>query len=385
MNEIQEILDSAVCSGESAGCSAIVLRDGKELFYGASGYADREAGKKVERDTIFRIYSMTKPVTAAAVMLLVQEGKLNLLDPVSFWLPGFRDQKVAKNGELVPVRREMAVRDLMNMTSGLVYPGGSEAGKAVRDVYAAVFAEGGMTTVEAANAIGRCSLAFHPGESWEYGTSAEVLGALVEAVSGMKFGDFLAERFFVPLGMKDTAFYVPQEKQERLAAIYRITENGPVRADDRDYSLGPCVTKTSRPAFEAGGGGLVSTIDDYARFGTMLLTGRGPDGREIIKPRTLRALTGSRLEERQQKVFSEKEYRFPGYSYGNLMCVLKEEEKAGILASEGEYGWHGMLGTWFRNSPAEKITMIYMEQQLGGRTVPFHRLCNAVMVGEKFS
>ena len=381
MDQIQRILEDAVQSGQNAGCNLLVIKDGKEILYCESGFADVEQGKKIERNNIFRLASMTKPVTAAAVMVLVEEGRLSLLDPVSTYLPGFKNQKVAVGDKLADADREVKVKDLMNMTAGLVYPGdNSVSARAVRQVYADMESDRTMTTVEAANRFGQSPLAFQPGEGWCYSVCAEVLGAVVEVVSGMRFGDFLEERIFKPLGMKDTAFYVPEEKQERLAKAYIMTENGPVCPVGMKCYMGISVHMEKRPAFESGGGGLASTADDYARFGIMLLNGGIWNGTRILKPRTVDFLTKACLNELQQKVFIKSEHNFPGYSYGNLMCVLQKPENAAIMASRGEYGWHGMLGTWFSNSPEDKVTMVYMEQCLEGRTRHvFSRLYNAVM------
>lgn len=381
MNQIQEILYDAVQTGESAGCNVLVLEKGEEILYCESGYADRERGKMIERDTIFRIASMTKPVTAVAVMILVEEGKVSLLDPVSSYLPGFKNQKVAVGEELVPVRREMLVKDLMNMTGGLVYPGnGTAPGRATKQVYASLIENKSMTTVAAANQFGQCPLAFQPGEGWKYSVSAEVLGAVIEVASGMRFGDFLMEKIFKPLGMKDTDFYVPKDKQERLAKAYCMTEAGLVCQEELEQYMGISVHMEERPAFEAGGGGLVSTIDDYACFGAMLINGGLGNKERILRPRTVDFLTKGSLNEVQQKEFTRQEYNFPGYSYANLMRVLQKESNAGVLASQGEYGWHGMLGTWFSNSPSEKITIVYMEQHLSGKTKhTFSRIYNAIM------
>lgn len=380
-NQIQKILDDAVQTGENAGCNLLVIKEGKEILYCESGYADVELGKKIERNNIFRLASMTKPITAVAVMILVEEGRLSLLDPVSTYLPGFKDQKVAVGEDLVPARRAVLLNDLMNMTGGLVYPGnGTVPGRATGEVYALLESAKSMTTVEVANKFGQCPLAFQPGEGWQYSISAEVLGAVVEVVSGMRFGDFLEERIFKPLGMKDTAFYVPEEKQDRLAKAYYMTETGPICPVGMTRYMGLSVYMEERPAFEAGGGGLASTIDDYARFGTMLMNGGMGNGKRILKPRTVDFLTKGCLNEVQQKDFTRQEHNFPGYSYGNLMRVLQNEGNAGVLASKGEYGWHGMLGTWFSNSPEEKITIVYMEQRLeGGTKHVFSRLLNTIM------
>ncbi len=379
-DKVQELMDQAVGAGDNAGCNLLVLNRGEEVLYCQSGYADREEEKKIDRNTIFRIFSMTKPVTAAAVMTLVEEGKLSLLEPVSAYLPGFKNQKVIKKaGTLIPAKREMLVRDLMNMTGGLVYPDDATVpGRATGKVYE-VIEKDGISTIDAANRFGQCPLLFQPGAEWQYGVSADVLGAVIEVISGMKYGDFLRERIFDPLGMKDTAFYVPQEKQARLAKTYSLTQEGAC-TEETGGLLAISVKMEQRPAFESGGAGLASTVDDYARFGAMLINGGTGSGRRILHPRTVDFLTKGGLTDRQQKNFTEMILNNPGYTYGNLMRVLNNRPCSGCMASAGEYGWGGALGTGFSNSPKEKVTIVYMMQRMmGGKVDLFIRLYNMIM------
>ncbi len=378
-DKVQEQMDRAVEAGDNAGCSLLVLKEGEEVLYCQSGYADIEQKKKIERDTIFRIFSMTKPVTAAAVMMLAEEGKLSLLEPVGAYLPGFKNQKVVKGGTLVSAEHEMFIRDLMNMTGGLVYPDDATIpGRATGKVYESIEKDG-ISTLDAANRFGQCPLLFQPGAEWRYGVSADVLGAVVEVVSGMKYGDFLKERIFDPLGMKDTAFYVPQEKQARLAKTYSLTEEGRPMEETGGLLAIPARME-KEPAFESGGAGLGSTADDYARFGAMLIHGGTANGHQLLRPRTVDFLTKSSLTERQQKDFTRMILNNPGYTYGNLMRVLKYRPCSGCMASPGEYGWGGALGTGFSNSPKEKITMVYMMQRMkGGKADLFLRLYNMIM------
>jgi len=366
-DKIQKIMEQAVANRENAGCSLLVLKDGEEVLYCQTGYADVEQKKPIDRDTIFQIFSMTKPITATAVMSLVEEGRLSLLEPVSAYLPGFQNQKVAVGEELVPVERNMVIRDLMNMTGGLGYPDLEKIKH--------------LTTVEAANRLGSYPLLFQPGMGWEYSASADVLGGIVEVVSGMKFGDYLKERLFEPLGMKDTDFYVPKEKQGRLAKTYADPELG-MLVEDKDMYVAISSQMKERPLFESGGAGLASTIDDYACFSTMLLNGGIGNGRRILRPRTVEFLTKGGLNEIQQLDFNRKFVNLSGYTYGNLMRVMNHRENAGLLASAESYGWDGFKETWFCNSPREQLTIIYMVQKVSKTCVNVDlrgRLYNVVM------
>ena len=228
---VTQCLQQAVASHETAGISVLVRQNGKEVVYSQAGYADLATAAPLRRDSIFRMFSQTKPIVSAAVMLLMERGELDLMTPVSAFLPGFRQQKVATPEGLVPARRPARVMDLLGMTAGLSYPGdGDESDRAAARLFAEVHqrieAGNGMTTQELANRIGELPLAFHPGAHWRYSTCADVLGAVIEIVSGKPLADFLQDEFFTPLGMEDTAFFVPPEKQERLVTAYRRTPEG---------------------------------------------------------------------------------------------------------------------------------------------------------------
>lgn len=378
-DKIQKLLERAVAEGDNMGCSALVLKEGKEVAYCQAGYADREADKKIERDSMFRIFSMSKPVTAVAVMKLVEEGELILVEPVCRYLYGFEDQKVMQEGALVPVKQKVLIKDLMNMTSGLVYPDPDTIpGKAVAEIYKEIDA-GVLSTMDAANRFGQCPLAFQPGEGWRYGVSADVLGGIVEAVSGMKFGTFLREKIFEPLGMNDTDFYVPKEKFPRLTRTYSLMEDRRNK-EDRTKLLGISVDMKENPSFESGGAGLVSTIDDYGCFGSMLNNDGWENGNRILQPATVRFLTNAGLAEKPQREFISTISNSLGFTYGNLMRVTNDRRLAGNMVGDGQYGWDGALGTLFANFPGENITIIYMMQRMqGGKMDVCSRLCNIVM------
>lgn len=373
---MQEILQRAVEEQEIAGAIALVLHHGKEIAYTEAGWADKADKKTIRRDNIFRIFSMTKPITGAAAMLLMEQGKIDLAEPVSKYLPGFRGQMVQERDKLVPVCREVTLHDLLSMTSGISYPGGQrDVAKLFQGVEEKMQGDNPYTTQDIANALGRCPLLFQPGTQWDYGASADVLGAVIELVSGRRFGEFLQKHFFEPLDMQDTAFYVPPEKQARLAKAYMRSENGIQELPGAH--LGICFDVPQPPAFESGGAGLASTIDDYAKFAQMLMNRGEYQGQQLMRPETVRYFTSCRLNKQQQKSVSW--VHLGGYSYGNLMRVMVKPEEAIIMTAKGEYGWDGWLGTYFANDPKNELTLLMMTQRTeGGNLTIARKLCNVV-------
>ncbi len=367
LEQISDMLRSQVESGTVKGGSAYVLKNGRPIFRMNAGMADEARGIKWENDTIVRLYSMTKPITAAAAMILLDRGKMDLFDKVSWFIPGFRDQKVLTENGTVPVSREVCVKDLLDMTSGLCYPDRSfPAGSVMQDLYDKICEEvaaGTPTdTIGYANRIGQQPLAFQPGDRWMYGTSADVLGAVIEVASGKKFGDFLREELFEPLGMKDTDFWVPEEKLGRFAEIYQ-EDNG---------RLVPCLWQhlgltylcRKPPEFQSGGAGLCSTMDDYAAFAEMLLNEGVYNGRRILSRNAVRFMTSNQLSQHQLRTFDWEQNI--GCGYGNLMHIATDEGKAGISTHLGEYGWDGWLGCFWANDPRDGYTFLYFIQRCGG-------------------
>lgn len=363
-------MEDAVARQEVAGASVLVMRHGGEVVYAAAGMADREAGRPMARDTICRLFSQSKPVTAVAVMLLAERGQLDLCEPVETFLPGFRKQQVLTEKGLVPARRQATVMDLLGMTAGLCYPGEDPAGKAAAELFAENDARvqrgEGMSTVELCDRMGRLPLAFHPGEHFRYSTCADVLGAVVEVASGRPFARFLEEEIFRPLGMKDTAFWVPPEKRERFAQAY--TNPGELRPYRQTHlEIGDY---DREPAFASGGAGLVSTLDDYAAFAAMLLAeGRCPGGR-LLQPETVRFLTAPQLG---PQPLQDMWNSLDGFSYGKLMRVMRDPGRYPGLSRMDEYGWDGWLGTYFANFPRERMTLLMMTQRTDHGTGPLTR------------
>lgn len=384
---IIQTLEKAIANKELAGANMMIIKDEEEVFYHEAGFANVGAGKPIKRDTLFRLYSMTKPITAVAVIKLMEQGEIDLFDQVDKYLPGFKNQKVVVHNKLVTIKRPMIVRDLLNMTSGLLYGGDEVEDGNVNEFWEALddrlLGDMPMTTFEVANTLGRIPLAFHPGEAWNYGTSADVLGAIVEVVSGKSFREFLKYSIFRPLDMNDTDFFVPLKKRERLAVSYeRIDEDGKVELIPYvgNY-LGINNAMNQKPLFESGGAGLVSTIDDYAKFTKMLLAKGTFNGIEVLKEKSVEFLTSSKLTDLQQSFFDNK-VDYAGHTYGNLMRVVSDTRQTGIFSSHGEYGWAGWLGTYFANCPVDDLTILFMMQTKEEGTVTIIRKLRNIIMSE---
>ncbi len=381
LKRLQSVMQEMADTEFVAGVNCLVLQHGEEQCYYEAGYRDIAGGKKMTRDTIFRLYSMSKPITSAAVMILLEEGKIDLYDSVSDYLPGFKNQHVLVNGVAVPTARPVTIQSLLNMTSGLTY-GGEGSPTEVRsnllidEIIEKMYTPQALKTVEIVNRLGQLPLAFTPGEIWHYGLSADVLGAVVEVVSGMRFGEFLRKRIFEPLGMKDTGFYVPADKQDRLSKVYRQLPEGLV--EEHFSHLAIQNQMELEPAFESGGAGLVSTIDDYAIFAQMLLGHGTYNGVQILSPKTVEFMTTAHVTPAQQKGVETWE-SLAGYTYGNLLRIMVDPGAAASAGTMGEYGWDGWLGTYMMNDPVNDLTFLMMHQKADTGTTAYTRKMRNVM------
>lgn len=379
INNLRTIIRDAIKSKELTGCNLLLLKDNEELLYLEEGLADKENNIAISRDTLFQLFSMTKPITATATIMLMEAGVIDLFDPVHKFLPGFRKQQVATSDGLKPVNHDMTIRELLNMTSGLVYPSDTVSGKGtgaiLNEIVDRQSTDNPMSTYEAMNALGKVPLSFQPGDSWDYGTSADVLGAVVEVASGMSFGDFLRTKLFEPLGMKDTSFYIDKNQKDRLAKVYKAGSLNLYTGNN----LAIINDKTTIPSFESGGAGLVSTIDDYAKFASMLLNKGTYKSTALLKPATVDFLTSSTLDAMQQKNYRNW-HTLHGHSYGNLMRVVTDNHQTGLITYNGEYGWDGWLGCYFVNIPTHHITFLMMMQRTDAGTTPLARKLRNVIL-----
>ncbi len=367
-----------------SGAVTVVARRGKVVHFEASGMMDIEADKPMQRDTIFRIYSMTKPIAAAAVMMLCEEGKLQLDAPASTYLPELDGLKVAAEADaeslrLVDADRDMTVRDLMRHTAGL--PGAARymAGQTAVDK---CYREAGLHRLhecdlqEMVERLGRIPLLYQPGTKWHYSIAADVLGRLIEVVSGQSFDVFLAERIFQPLGMYDTGFYVPMEKTDRFANMYGPKSDGGLQTINAPEGGTGHVSKNSfiqKPKFLSAGGGLVSTAADFARF-CLMLSGKGVlDGERLMKSESVELMTRNHLPEHLIPLDKKPDERYAGLGFGLGVSVRVQQTDWVPTSQVGEYGWIGGTSTEFWISPRDELVAITLAQH-----IPFSELSETV-------
>ena len=370
---ISEVLKQEIDQGKLPGAVVLVARKGKLVYADALGFQDKGAGTPMSRDTIFRIYSMTKPLASVAAMMLVEEGRIQLTDPVGKFLPGFDKMTVSVPAidpvtsrvtyNLVPASRAMTVQDLLRHTSGLAY-GEITQNAPVKDAYtkANVFKPGfdyesrDMTSAEQVERMVKAPLAQQPGTIWEYSLSVDVLGRVVEAASGMPLERFLDERLFKPLKMNDTAFYVPSEKMGRLAQAMPV--------DPASGNPNRLIDVSTPPKNASGGAGAVSTAGDYLRFCQAMLNGGQLDGARVLSRTTVQLMTSDHLGTRINTPVTPGELLLgtPGYTFGLGFAVRQGSGVAGVPGSAGEFMWAGYAGTYFWADPKEEICGVYMTQ-----------------------
>jgi len=373
-------MQAAVDNQEAPGINLLIVQGEKELCYAQAGVADVETGKPLKRDTIFRLYSQSKPITAAAVMILADRAEIDLMDGVDKFLPGFRNPKVVEaDGTVHGIPRAPWIIELLSMTGGLCYPDLDPAGRGAMAVFQEaekqIEAGGGMPTVEFANRMGEQPLAFLPGTHWRYSSGADILGAVVEVVSGKRFGDFLREELFEPLGMKDTGFWVPEEKRDRFISCYRRVSGGLKPHRHLHLAVGQY---DRAPAFESGGAGLVSTLDDYLAFARMLMRDGRAGDRQILSPAAVRFMRQPQLTEAVRRDMWDN---LGGYNYSCLMRVCTDPGQAVHFASPGEFGWDGWLGTYFINLPEEDVTFLMNINVADTGTSTVTRKCRNLLAG----
>ena len=380
LERIGEVFQDYVEEGRIAGAVGMVLRNGKLAYVDAWGMRDLEAGDVMEEDDLFKICSMTKPVASVAVMTLYEEGHFFLSDPIGRYLPALANLRVANlaeasAGQEIPTeraRRQVTIHDLLRHTSGFTY------GDLSNTVVDAAYREPEIlyqpTLEDQVAALGEIPLLYQPGTQWNYSVSVDVLGRLVEVVSGQPFDVFLRERIFDPLGMADTGFRVPDSKSDRVAPTYG--HSGPDRA------LGPGDTSICDlpPTLFSGGAGLRSTAQDYARFAQMLLNGGELDGARILGRKTVELMTVDHLEEGMPTGFLS-----PGWSFGLGFTVKTEAGLDGLPSSVGEYNWIGIQGTSFWVDPEEDLVGVFMVQIRPNRDITFRdqfkRLVYQALIG----
>ncbi len=361
LERIKEVMQAHVDENKVAGMVTMVARRGKVAHLECFGVLDIESKKPMQGDTIFRIYSMSKPVTSVAVMMLYEEGHFQLGDAVSKFIPEFKDVKVfvkkTEAGiELTELKREITIRDLLMHTSGLAY--GLNKATPVDEMYQEAEIFNWEQTLDGMiGKLAKLPLANQPGSKWKYSISVDVLGRLVEVISGEGFDVFLEERIFEPLGMNDTGFYVPEEKMGRFAELYKKAESDEFEPVDPEKWGG--FTKSTR--FFSGGGGLVSTAPDYMRFCQMLLNGGELDGERLLGRKSVELMTTNNLPD---ELLPYGWGDLNGYGFGLGFAVIMDAAQTGILGTEGQYSWNGAASTGFWVDPEEELIGIFMTQSM---------------------
>lgn len=386
LERVDALTHGYVDSGRLPCVTTVIARRGEVVHHDVYGWADVKERRPVAVDSIFRVYSMTKPVTSIALMMLVEEGRVLLENPVSRYIPSFADVQVWKEGtaeryEVVPPGRAMTVHDVLTHMSGLT------AGFQYRHPVDALYRAHGLggldrpdaTLAEALDVLAGLPLLFSPGTRWGYGMSTDVVGRIVEVVAGAELDEFFRDRIFEPLGMVDTGFFVPADRIDRLVSSYVRDKRKALRAVDQP----PGSAFATRGKYLSGAGGLVSTATDYQRFVQMLANGGELDGVRIIGPRTLRLMTrnhlpgGVTLNDMGQATFSEAAMGGTGFGLG--FSVVVDVAASQSLASEGEYGWGGAASTVFWVDPAEELTALFLTQLVPSNLYPIRRQLRAVV------
>ena len=374
LDRIQEVFKKEADENRLPGAVVLVARKGKLVHASATGFQDKDAGKPMALDSVFRIYSMTKPLVSVGMMILVEDGKAQLTDPVSKFIPAFKGQRVSAakaDAEFarvtygtVPADREMTVQDLLRHTAGLAY-GEITANAPVKDAYTKGglylptvrdFDSRALTPAEFNEKLAAAPLAHQPGTYWEYSLASDLLGRVIEAASGQRLAAFLDERIFKPLGMNDTAFSLPADKSGRLAQAFPT--------DPASGLPNKLIDVSAVPGNDSGGAGAVSTASDYLRFTQMLLNGGQLDGVRILSRPTIQLMASDHLGTRIQTALTPGELLLgtPGYTFGLGFAVRQGAGVAGVHGSQGEYLWAGYAGTFFWVDPKEEVTAVMMTQ-----------------------
>ena len=375
LERIQQVLKSEVDAGRIPGAVVMVARKGRLAYETVVGFRDRATEAQMQKDSVFRIYSMTKPMVSVAAMILMEEGRLQLTDPVSKYLPEFGNAQVSvakadvygKVGyALVPAERQATVQDLLRHTAGLAY--GELTGNAsIKEALSKSgiykpsfdFEARDMTPAEQVERLGKVPLVHQPGTTWEYSLASDVLGRVVEKASGKRLGEFLDERVFKPLKMADTGFSVPQQNLARLAQ--------PLPIDPATRAPNKLIDVSATPANDSGGAGAVSTAGDYLRFAQMMLDGGKLDGVQVLSRTTVQLMASDHLGTAIKTPVQPGELLIgtQGYTFGLGFAVRQGQGVAGVPGSPGEFMWAGYAGTYFWIDPKEQIAAVLMTQAPG--------------------
>jgi CubicO group peptidase (beta-lactamase class C family) len=368
LEQLHALMQQTVDQKQLAGIVTILARHGKVVDYRTYGTMDMASGTPMRRDAIFRDFSMTKPVTGVAMMILYEQGKWLPSDPIAKFIPEFAHLKVFKgvdaDGKMILVDPEHAptMRELMSHTAGFTY--GLFDNSPVDKMYRDAGVMQSKTLQEMIDKLAKIPLAYQPGKGWQYSVSMDIEGYIVEKLSGQPLSDFMRDHIFKPLGMKDAGFYVPTEKRGRFVTLYRADDNGKLVADPTGGGLAGGYTE--QPTMPSGGGGLVSTAEDYYRLAQMLLNGGQLDGKRILAPSTVKLMSSNHVP----AALLTGEYGIgfqnlrPGFGYGYNCAVVFDPPEANLPEGKGTFFWDGAAGTWFWVDPANDVVFVGMIQRM---------------------
>lgn len=378
LERVGDLCRRYVDDGRFAGTSVLVAHRGEAVYRDTYGHADIEAGRKLADDTIFRLYSMTKPIVSIALMQLVEQGRVLLENPVSRYVPALADMEVYVSGGVddyttTPADREITVHDILTHTAGLTYGFQQDPVSAIYRANGMDFGFRGLDLVGLCDLLGSLPLLFQPGTRWNYSAASDVVGRVIEVVSGQSLDAYFDEHIFGPLGMTDTAFHVPEDKRDRFCTNYARRDSGELVPIDTMAES----TYHRPPKMLSGSGGLVGTVEDYHRFTSALVRGGELDGERIIGRKTLSYMAsnhlpgGKTLNELGQSTFAET--AMDGMGFGLGFGVVVDPAANRSLCSPGEYMWGGAASTSFWVDPGEEVTVVFMTQLLPSNTYPIRR------------
>lgn len=376
LDNIDTIIGDYIDQGKLVGAVSMVSRHGQVVYFEKAGDLNMETGQDMELDSIFRIYSMSKPITTVAAMMLYEEGKFQLTDPVEKYLPEFRNVLVlTEGGSLEKQKRPFTIQMLMTHTAGLTY--GVFGNTPVDQQYRKANILNNKDLAEMTEALGKIPLQYQPGTRWHYSVSVDVLGRLVEVISGQPFDEFLEQRIFAPLDMEDTFFEVPQNKLDRFGTNHTYNpETQKLEVMDR-----PATSQFSNNVtFFSGGGGLLSTTEDYMKFSQMMLNGGELNGVRLLSEKTVDYMTQNHLSGIFINRGGESGEARPGSGFGLGFAVVEDTAKAGVIGSKGEYYWGGAAGTIFWIDPVEDLIAVIMIQHMNVQ-VPLRSALKAAIYG----
>jgi len=388
LDRIRAHLQRYIDAGKMAGTLTLVARRGHIAYFEPQGHLALDRVHPMQHDTIFRIYSMTKPITSVALMMLYERGLFQLDDPVYAFIPSWRHLQVYASGQYPtfttrPPERPMTIRDLLTHTSGLMYgsTAHSQVDAAYRELGVADTAATDYTLRDMIDQLAVLPLEFSPGTRWQYSVSMDVVGYLVEVLSGQSFDAYLHEHIFAPLGMHDTSFLIPDDRLHRLAHCYRRQPDGSLALFDA-----PATSEYRQGRFWSGGSGLLSTAEDYYRFASMLLNRGEWRGVRLLSRQTLDLMTQNHLPGGQDlstlvraRTFSES--AFHGIGFGLGFSVLRDPGRAQVIGSPGEYAWGGFASTAFWVDPVEELIVIFMTQLVPSSAYPLRRELRVLTYG----